>query len=237
MNILHKIVGLFLVFSSLSIHAQDRINKNGRILANLSDLKDVSIHNLNTNTTIYSEKGGYFKIPIAVNDTIIFDAENLKKTYIIISPYDIQNRFLHIDIETNDNVLEELVINKSIANSSYLKANVRRKGLYKDLYTATSGGPISKLINLLSGRTSLIKKAIKLQEENDLANAMINSMNESYFTDELKIPKQYIGGFGYFLLDDNDVVRAVQARNEFQLQFLLPQKAEMYLETLKELMQ
>jgi len=70
-----------------------------------------------------------------------------------------------------------------------------------------------------------------------LANAMINSMNESYFTDELKIPKQYIGGFGYFLLDDNDVVRAVQARNEFQLQFLLPQKAEMYLETLKELMQ
>lgn len=215
-------------------NAQERINKNGRIAVRNAELKGIEIANLNTNQTVYSEKGGYFKIPITLNDTLVFSSDNFLKTYIIITQEDMRSRFLYVSLESNETTLEDLVIDNSKNSSSYFEAKVRRRGLYKDLYTATSGGPIASLINLLSGRTQMIKKAIELEKQNDLADQMVSSMSESYFVEELKIPKDKIGGFGYYLLDDYDVNQAVKTRNEFQLQFLLPLKAKMYLEKIKE---
>lgn len=234
MKIQLKVFITILFLFSVGIQAQERISKNGRIIAKYFDLNDVAVQNVNLKKTVYSEKGGYFKMPIAVNDTIVFSSENFKPIYIVVTPNDIQSRFLYISLEPNENTLEELVIDGTIRRNAYLDAKSRKAGTYKKLHTATSGGPISKLINILSGRTKMIKRAIELEQQNDLAEQMINSMSESYFTDDLKIPKEYIGGFGYFLIDDIDVVDAVKRRNVYQLQFLLPLKAEMYLEMIKE---
>jgi len=228
-------LGLF-IFSIFLIAfngvAQNRVNKNGRILAKYFDLNDVTIQNVTSNKTVFTEKGGYFKMPLALNDTLVFAGENFKSIYIIIDQSDLASRFLYITLESSENTLEELVIDKTRSSNVYIEEQARKKGLYKKLYTATSGGPISKFVNFLSGRTKMIKKAIEYQNENDMAELMINSMSESYFTEDLKIPKDYIGGFGYYLLNDPDVVRAVKSNNEFQLRFLLPFKAKMYLESL-----
>lgn len=230
----------FLFFFSIfflacfGVNAQKRVVKNGRIVAKYFELNDVAIANTNTKNSVYSEKGGYFKMPIALNDTLVFSSENFKPIYIVITSNDIQSRFLYVSLEPNDNTLDELVIDGTIKHNAYLEAKTRKAGLYKSLHTATSGGFITQFANLLSGRTKMIKKAIALEQENDMAERMINSMSESYFVEELKLPKENIGGFGFYLLDDNDVIEAVKRRNVFQLQFLLPLKAKMYLETLKE---
>lgn len=234
MKIQLKIFIVILLLFSVGVQAQERDTKNGRIIGKYFDLHDIAIQNVNLKKTVYSEKGGYFKLPIAVNDTVVFSSENFKPIFIVVTPSDIKSRFLYISLEPNDDTLEELVIDGTIKRNAYLEAKSRRASNYKKLHTATSGGPISKLINILSGRTKMIKRAIELEEQNDLAELMINSMSESYFTDDLKIPKEYIGGFGYFLIDDIDVVDAVKRRNVYQLQFLLPLKAEMYLEMIKE---
>jgi len=232
-----KMLLVFVFISPFVLQAQDRFAKNGRVMGDFFELDKIMIQNLNSNESTLTEKGGYFKIQIAVNDTLLVISENFKRQKILISTDDIRSSFLYISLKKGDNTLEELVIKKEMLDNSYLDPRVRRKGLYKDLYTATSGGPISKFINFLSGRTNMIKKAIEYQNENDMAERMINSMSESFFVDELQIPKEYIGGFGYYLLNDVDVVTAVKNRNEFQLQFLLPTKAKMYLETLKEYQQ
>ena len=237
MKIQFKIICFFLALFSLGINAQERTNKNGRIIAKYFELNDVAVQNRTTNKTVYSEKGGYFKLPIAVNDTVVFSSENFKPIYIIITPEDVYSRFLYVSLEPNENTLQELVIDGTINQSVYLNAKARKIGMYKKLHTATSGGPITKFANFLSGRTKMIKRAIELEEENDMAERMINSMGESYFIEELKIPKENIGGFGFYLLDDNDVLEAVKRRNTYQLQFLLPLKAKMYLEILKEYQQ
>lgn len=234
MKMLLKIFIVILFLFSIGSQAQERVTKNGRIIAKYFDLHDVAIQNVNLKKTVYSEKGGYFKMPIAVNDTVVFSSENFKPIFIVVTPSDIKSRFLYISLEPNDDTLEEMVIDGTIKRNAYLDARSRKAGTYKKLHTATSGGPISKLINILSGRTKMIKRAIELEEQNDLAELMINSMSESYFIEELKIPKEYIGGFGYFLIDDIDVVDAVKRRNVYQLQFLLPLKAKMYLEMIKE---
>lgn len=234
MKIQLKIFIVILFLFSVGVQAQERVTKNGRIIGKYFDLHDIAIQNVNLKKTVYSEKGGYFKLPIAVNDTVVFSSENFKPIFIVVTPADIKSRFLYISLEPNDDTLDELVIDGTIKKNAYLEAKSRRVSNYKKLHTATSGGPISKLINILSGRTKMIKRAIELEEQNDLAELMINSMSESYFIEELKIPKEYIGGFGFFLIDDIDVVEAVKRRNSYQLEFLLPLKAEMYLEMIKE---
>ena len=237
MKLQFKILFIIMAFFSVGVNAQDRVNKNGRIVAKYFELNDIAVQNLSANKTVYSEKGGYFKLPVALNDTVIFSSENFKPIYIVITPDDLNSRFLYVSLEPNDNTLEEMVIDGTINKNIYTNARARKVGMYKKLHTATSGGPITKFANFLSGRTKMIKRAIEIEEQSDMAERMINSMGESYFIEELKIPKENIGGFGFYLLDDNDVMQAVKRRNTFQLQFLLPFKAKMYLETLKEYQQ
>ena len=226
-------IAIFFLFS-VGIQAQERIAKNGRIIGKYFDLHDVAIQNVNLKKTVYSEKGGYFKMPIALNDTVVFSSENFKPIFIVVTPADLKSRFLYISLEPNEDTLEEMVIDGTIKRNAYLDAKSRRTSNYKKLHTATSGGLIAQFINILSGRTKMIKRAIEMEEQNDLAEQMINSMSEDYFVEELKIPKEYIGGFGFFLIDDIDVIEAVKRHNEYQLEFLLPLKAKMYLEMIKD---
>lgn len=234
MKIPLKIYIVIFLFISVGIQAQDRVAKNGRIIAKYFELNDIAIQNVTAKQTVYSEKGGYFKLPIAVNDTVMFSSENYKPIYIIINPEDLRSRFLYVSLEPNENTLEEMVIDGSISKNVYSNAKARKIGMYKRLHTATSGGPISKFVNFLSGRTKMLKKVIEMEQQSDMAEGMIHLMGEDYFTEKLKIPKEYIGNFGFYLLDDYDISQAIKRRNTYQLEFLLPLKAKIYLETLKE---
>nr|WP_297310314.1 hypothetical protein [uncultured Flavobacterium sp.] len=234
MKIRFNLYILFVLLISFGINAQDRVAKNGRIIAKYYELNDIAIQNVSAKKTVYSEKGGYFKLPITVNDTIMFSSENYKPINIIITPEDLKSRFLYVSLEPNENTLEEMVIDGSISKNIYSNAKARKVGMYKRLHTATSGGPISQLVNILSGRTKLIKKIIEMEKQSDLAEQLISSMSEDYFTQDLKIPKENIGNFGFYLIDDIDITEAVKRRNTYQLEFLLPIKAEMYLESIKD---
>lgn len=228
------LIGFFLL-SSLQMISQERKDRHGKVVGKMQDLKGIIVLNSNSSKSVLTENGGYFKLPMAINDTLIIRSEFIKEKVFVVRYSDFAQRTIQIPIEADDNVLEELVIDKS--SDAYYRHQSKYKGLEKDLYTATSAGPLGKLINLLSGRTKMLKKAVAYQHENDLAEKMISAVNESYFVDDLKIPKESINGFGYYILNDLDVVRAIEDKNTLQLQFLLPTKAKMYLETLKVIKQ
>lgn len=228
---------VFMVFYQ-PVFAQERTEKHGRIQADFSDLSNIEIKNSNTSKVVRSEKGGYFKIPVFVNDTLVFISDNFIEKRYVVRANDMKTRVLLISLQANTNVLKELVIDKTFnVHTSAFEPKKKYIGLEKDLFTANSGGLISQFVNLLSGRTKMLELAVEYQKENNLAEKMINAMSESYFTDELKIPKESIGGFGYYMLNDVDILQAVEKNNTFQLKFLLPIKANLYLENLKSIQQ
>ena len=49
-----------------------------------------------------------------------------------------------------------------------------------------------------------------------------------YYTEELKIPEAYIKGFQYFLVEEEEFVKALLAKNKTLMKYLLPKLALKY---------
>jgi hypothetical protein len=57
---------------------------------------------------------------------------------------------------------------------------------------------------------------------------------EDYYTEVLKIPKEYIKGFQYYLIEDPDFVNALNVKNKTLTLFLAKKLASDYIEIIHQ---
>jgi len=236
-----NLIYLILTFFVFSINfAQERKAVQGKIVSKSRDLEGVYIENITSRKSTTTEKGGYFKIEMQPNDTLIFASVNLIGIKRIINDNDMNKKIIFVPMEMSTNFLDELIIDRRITTESLgLSPKKKYTPAEKRLYTATSssGGiiAIDAIVNALSGRTAMLKKALEYEREEILVNKIINTFDETFFVDELKIPKDYIQGFGYFLAQDVNVIAALNTTNLRQLKFMLTEKAIEYNNIIKVL--
>ena len=230
----------FLVVSFAESFAQDRKVVQGKVISKVRDLEGIYIENISARKRTTTEKGGYFKIEMQPNVTLIFASINLKAIRKIVKDSDFTKSLLFVPMEMSEYNLDEMVIDKRITTESLgLAPKKKYTPAEKRLFTATSssGGiiPIDAIINGLSGRTAMLKQALDYERDEILMTRIINIFDETYYTDQLHIPKAYINGFGYYLIQDQLIVAAFNSKNKDELKFLMSQKAVMYNQLIKNL--
>lgn len=111
----------------------------------------------------------------------------------------------------------------------------------RKLYTATGGGnryglstsvSLDGIINGISGRTKMLKKEVQVEKKEFLLESIQLDFRESYFTETLKIPKDYIAGFLYYLVENESFVRVYNQNNKTATEFALTGLSVEYLKLL-----
>ncbi len=213
---------------------------NGTILIDDKLAEQVNIVNTTTNKSTVSDSEGNFVISVSVGDVLVFSAVNLETKRKVISVDDIANDVLTVKMSTKIMPLSEVTVNK---NTTITAENLRiiPKGQKKyspaerRLHEATTGGglvPLNPILNAISGRTTMLKKEIVAEKNERLLLRLDGWFEEKYYIDHLKIPRDYIKGFHYFLIEDNDFVRALRAKNKTLTKFLMNKLVSDYKETI-----
>jgi len=94
--------------------------------------------------------------------------------------------------------------------------------------------PFDPVLNAINGRTKRIKKEIILEKKLLLMNNITELFQDSFFIDKLKIPKDYVNGFKYFIIDDKQLIEAINSKNKSLATFLMNELAVKYLKLLNE---
>lgn len=233
----------FLLLNLTNCFAQQRTEVQGKVVSRFRDLEGIYIENISARKNTTTEKGGYFKIEMQPNDTLIFASINLKGIRKVIKESDFSKKLLFIPMEASEYTLDEMVIERKITAESLgiIKPRKKLTPTEKRLHTATSvSSPngivsIDGFVNALSGRTAMLKRALELEREELLMRRTINVFDEEFFTQELQIPKLYIEGFGFFITQNKSLTKSITSYNKTELKFLMTQKAVEYLEIIKDL--
>ncbi|WP_177762520.1 hypothetical protein [Flavobacterium sp. I3-2] len=234
---------LFLFTSLTNCFSQQRTEVQGKVVSRFRDLEGIYIENISARKNTTTEKGGYFKIEMQPNDTLIFASVNLKGIRRVIKESDFSKKLLFIPMEASEYTLDEMIIERKITAESLgiIKPRKKLTPTEKKLHTAssmaTSAGLVSidGFVNALSGRTAMLKKALEFEREELLMRRIINNFDEEFYVNELHIPKVYIEGFGFFITQDKKLSKPISAYSKAELKFLMSQKAIEYLEIIKEL--
>lgn len=239
----HKYYATFLFFLFISVansFAQERVLVQGKVISKYRDLEGIYIENITARKNTTTEKGGYFKLEMQPNDTLIFASVNLMGVRKIVNASDFSRRLLFIPMKATETTLDELIIDRRITTESLgLSPKKKFTPAEKALHTATSTSTgivsIDGIVNALSGRTAMLKRALEYEREEILMKKMTSYFEEDFYTKDLKISLTDIDGFGYYLIQDEHAVKALRANSKEQLKFLMSQKAVEYLEIIKVL--
>ena len=244
-----------IIFSIGISFAQDAdiVQVSGQIETEES-LADIHIINKTSEKFTVTNALGAFRITVKLNDTLVISSLQHKLKTVIINDEIISNKQLVINLETEINALDEIVLGRiltgdiitdigSVKNepitpnkvgiSSYQgkpKTQSERR-----LYEAISGGgliPLSPIINGINGTTKKLKERVLLEEKDALIFKIKDRFEDEFFQTH-PLDKNLQMDFFYFCSDDLNFLNRCKNRTDFGILIFLIEKYEAYIENSK----
>lgn len=204
----------------------------GRIMVDSDYIGQVNIVNQTLNLSTTSNEVGQFNIAVKEGDLLVFTAVNLVTLRKYISEEDFLSGSILVEAKYNSIALDEVVIKESSITAESLGIIPVGQKKYtqaeRKLYTATSGGGIDGLLNAMSGRKTMLKKVVVIEKKQAAYDRLIYIFEDDFYTDKLKIATDYISGFQYYCVEDDEFVAAIDSKNKTLIKFLIVILAEKY---------
>ena len=207
---------------------------HGKIVVESGNAGGVSIINLVNEKSTISDGNGDFFILAKAEDLLVFSSLNLEYYRRIIEEDDLKAEVLTIKMTAKITELEEVIVNKH-PEINAVSLGISPKGIKhytpaeRRLYTASST-PIDALLNIMSGRTEMLKKGIEVEKKERLLAKFDVLFENDYYTNTLKIPSDYIKGFQYYCIEDKKFAVSLGSKNKTMTMFLIVPLAEKYNE-------
>lgn len=229
-----NIITVFLLFLSAFSLAQNAGEKliHCKIIAEGASVDGLNVLNLVNQKNTISDANGEFYINAKYEDVLLITAVNLEIKRKLIEEEDLQSEMVIIKMIPKNTQLKEVKVNE-YANITSASIGIVSKNQKKytpaerRLYTAQSG-ILDPLINLMSGRTAMLKKEVIVEKKEMLLVKLDGQFEDQYYINELNIPEEYIKGFHYYLIENDEFVKALLAKNKTLMKYLLPKLALNY---------
>lgn len=210
---------------------------NGKIVIDSLSGENVNVLNSRTQKATVSGKDGRFSISVKLGDLLILSSFNLETKRKYIRPEDLKGEIVILKMTLSATQLDEVKVNENAEiNAKNLRIPTAQKTYTpaeRKVRTATTG-LIDPLLNRMSGRTKMLKKQVLVERNERLLLKLDGLYEDQYYTDVLKIPEDYIGGFQYYIIEDPDFARALEEKNKTLTMFYVKKLAVDYVNLIKE---
>ncbi|MFH6968820.1 hypothetical protein [Flavobacterium sp. FlaQc-28] len=78
----------------------------------------------------------------------------------------------------------------------------------------------------------MLKKEVKIERKEFTINKINSLFDNNYFIESLKTPIEYVNGFKYYIVENNDLVNSITIKNYSLTKFLIDNLALKYLDTI-----
>jgi len=81
---------------------------------------------------------------------------------------------------------------------------------------------------MFSGRAAMLRKELEVERKEMLIKQIANLFDEDYFLIRLKIPKEYIKGFQFYIVENTSFVSNLRSKKKSMIAFLIGELALKY---------
>ena len=248
-----QITLLFLVlFSNFTFSQSNELHfLKGKVICQNIDLSTVIVSNQRSENSLSPEKNGDFSIFVKLGDKLLFDGLAIDTKEIVIKKDDLAKKLLTItlyakvipleDVEVktypNINAVSLGILEKPAKKYTPAERKLRTAGefhWYYPLLIPLGGMPLDGLINGISGRTAMLKKELEVERKELIIKQIEDNFQDSYFTEKLKIPNDYVKAFLFYIADNEELKSTLIEKNKIKTDFVFAKLATEYTTLLKE---
>ena len=220
----------------------------GKLVCSIKNLSDVNVTNLRSETTTVSVNGDYSMF-VKVGDTIQFSSIQIETKKVIIQESDLAKSLFVSSLNPKVIALDEVeikeykninavslgILDKPAKKYTPAERKLRAAGelhWYSPLLIPLGGMSVDGLINAINGRTAMLKKELEVEKKEMLLKKIEYQFDPEYFTNNLKIPQEYVKGFWYYAIEEPRLVNEINSKNKSMAKFIFAELATKYLELL-----
>ncbi|RDI54739.1 peptidase associated/transthyretin-like domain-containing protein [Flavobacterium glaciei] len=249
---MNKTILVVLFFMCQIFYGQNDAEKllRGSIRVDSVYTSGINVLNLVNKKSAITNSNGEFFILAKANDILVFTAVNLISHRKLIKEEDLMLDILNIKMASKATELKEVIVNKNPINAvsqgilaknpiSYSPAErrLRTAGDFKPIMLLNLLGgtmPLDPLINKINGRTKRLKKLVVLEQKEHNIKLISKIYNQEYFTVKLGIPIDYVNGFKYFVVENENFLKVLESKNEERTSFFMVALAQEYKDKIKQ---
>uniref|UniRef100_UPI00404A0343 hypothetical protein n=1 Tax=Flavobacterium sp. TaxID=239 RepID=UPI00404A0343 len=216
---------------------QNMIEIEGIVLVNNTPIENVHVINLSNEKTAVTNAKGDFLMEVQEGDLLTFNAVNLDFWRQSIKQENIDSKKIVIYMTEKVTELEDVTVTQYVGINAFdlgiIDHQIKTKTVAeRRMYNGTQG--LDGFINMLTGRKKMLKKGVEYERMQMLADKIELMFEEEYFTEQLKIPADYVRGFIDYCSDDLKLAAVVNERKKLDAEFILAEKATTYLTFFEE---
>ena len=221
----------------------------GKIVSETKELREINVENLRSESATTTADNGNFGLFVAEGDTLQFSGLQIRSKKVVITQADMNKQLYVVALESKVIPLEEVEI-KQYPNINAVSLGILQKPAkkytpaerklraaeefhwYSPLLIPLSPMSVDGIINAISGRTAMLKKELAVEHKEKLLEKIDYLFPPDFFTNNLKIPKEYVRGFCYYAIEDDKLVKAINDKNKIMARFIFADIATRYKELL-----
>ncbi|SCY71456.1 hypothetical protein [Flavobacterium caeni] len=208
----------------------------GKIVVDSASVENINVLNSRTQKATVTNAKGEFSMGVKIGDLLILSSFNLETKRKFVRAEDLRGELILLKMTLLANELDEVKVQQSEITAESLRIPTATKHYTpaeRKVRTATTG-LLDPLFNKLSGRTRMLKKQVLVEKNEKLLLKLDGLYEDKYYTDVLKIPNDYIGGFQYYIVEDPDFARALVDKNKTLTMFYIKKLAVDYVDLIKQ---
>lgn len=208
----------------------------GKVISDINDVKDIIVFNFTTKKDTLTDSSGLFTIEAKAGDRLIISSPKLEGLEIVLNENSFRMNPLIIEVKSKANELAEIQINRITAKSlGIIGKDVKEYTVAeRRLRTASTGGPVGMIYNLISGQKNMLKKIVEVEKYETNHEKLLRLLTEDFFLTTLKIAKENLNGFLIFASEDMTIAKLLKDKNYGNLKFKLVELTFKYKEIKNE---
>lgn len=237
----------FLFFKTFNATAQEEKRQKiyCKIIANETSVEGVNILNILTEETAISNAEGEFFIQAKYDDLLLITSLNLEVKRKLIEKEDLDLDVINIKMIPKMTELKQVNINENAQitaeslgivpkdQKKYTPAERKLKtaGDFKPIHLlGLLGGSlqVDPILNAINGKTKRLKKELKIEQKEHLLVKLDNQFTDNYYIEHLHIPKDYVDGFKYYLLEDQNFIDIFLLKNRLKTELKMSEISVKY---------
>lgn len=245
------VLALVFLFSQYTLgQTLYRKKSSGKVTVNSIAINSANVSNQSSRQVTRTDENGIFEMEVREGDVMHFSAVNVRAKELIVSGKMFSEGFITVPMENVTIQLEEVIIpevSKITAESVGIVPYNQKRYTQAERHLQTAGDwkpimllgllggsmPLDPLINKINGRTKRLKKLVVLESKIALFSTLDEHFDDSYYTNKLKIPSDYIDGFKFYIVENDTFVSYLKNNDLVMVRFLLIEHATTYLEIIK----
>lgn len=210
---------LFILLMTLwqtTIYAQTEKLIHGKVLNDNFPVQGIKVINLVTDKSTVTNNNGAFVLMVKPDDLLVLYGLEYNYRRKLITAKDIYDDNLTIIIDKKPLELKEVVVEKNNLDAvklGILQTPAKEYTPAERKIREATTGLINPIVNLLTGRTKNLKKLLTIEQQEQLLEKVENLYDDDFYLNKLKIAKDYIKAFQYYIIYDAKFAAAVKAKN------------------------